>query len=1499
MKNILGLDLGTNSIGWAKVSFDEQGKPVGDIRLGSRIIPMSQDVMSDFEKGVTNSGAKERTSFRSIRRLRERCLQRRERLFRVLHTLRFLPEHFDAALGWDKNDNKTYGKFLNGEEPKVAWRRGKDGKMEFIFMEAFEEMLADFVHRSPKWKAGTKVPLDWTLYYLRNKALTQQVSKEELAWILLSFNQKRGYYQLRGEEEEENVQKRVEFMEAVVVKVEAEEAKKGKDTWYNLHLDNGLVYRRTSKTPLESIVGQKHAFILTTEYEKDGVTPKRDKEGNDKYSIRMPKEDDWTLKKKRTEHDLKNSGKHVGTFIYEQLLAEPTTKIRGNFVHTIERYFYKNELKAILEKQCEFIPELTDKAMLHACAEELYARNLARKKSLCEKDLVYLLIDDLIFYQRPLKSKKGLIDNCPYESYSYVDKTTGEIKEQPIKCAAKSNPYFQEFRLWQFIGNLRLFDRTTEAEVTSQYLATEDDYERLFVYLNDRKEIKQETLLKEFFQLKKPKGKDAEYPLRWNYAEDKEKVYPCNETRAAIFGALKKAGLDASLIDTKEKEYALWHLLYSVEDKLELEGALRKWNLGEDFVQAFARLKPFEKSYAAYSEKAIKKLLTLMRRGNRWAAESIDVKTQKRIEAVIKGDIEEKLKAKIGKYPLPLKQIDDFKALPVWVACYIVYGRHSESGTIEHWEKPESLRAYINGFKQHSLRNPIVEQVVLETLRTVHDIWKEYGQIDEIHVEMGRDMKKTSAERQKDTKKVLENETRNMRIKYLLAELKNDSKIENVRAYSPGQQEILRIYEEGALANLKEDDKDYDEISKIAKSAHPTSAELTRYKLWLEQKYRSPYTGRPISLSHLFTTAYEIEHIIPQARYFDDSMSNKVICETEINREKGSMLGYEFIKKRGGEIFHSPILGDLKLLKADDYERFIEDQYQGRELRTKKKKLLMEDIPEDFVQRQLNDSRHISKLIKGLLSNIVREEGEEEETSKHLIPCNGSITDRLKKDWGLNDVWNSLVYPRFQRLNQLTNSEAFGYWDKKDGKRVFQTQMPLELQQGFRKKRIDHRHHAMDALVIACTSRNIVNFLNNESAKDTQRREDLRRLLCVKGRQIRKPWETFTQDAEAALRGIVVSFKNNIRILNKATNRYEHYDEEGKKKLRTQKGEAKAVRKPLHKDTVYGKVNLKRKGTVTFAKALENIPAIVDKDLRHRLLELSQQGYDKNQLQAYFKKQNYQFKERDVTKVEIWTFSDDKEPLVATRKAVDTTFDKKTIEKITDTGIQKILLNFLEYKGGDPALAFSPEGITEMNANIASFNNGKPHQPIKKVRLFEPLGQKFCVGQKGNKKSKFVEAQKGTNLYFAIYEDSEGKRHYATIPLNEVIERLKQGLSPVPNQNESGVPLKFWLSPDDLVYVPTPEEQDSQTDIKKLDKSRIYKMVSSTGKSCLFVPHIVTKAIQNKVEFEALNKMERAIHLEAYCAEKLPVNLPEAPMIKAVCWKLEVDRLGNILNVIR
>lgn len=1502
MKNILGLDLGPNSIGWAKVTMDDNNELVHDIMLGSRIIPMSQDVLGNFDKGISESEAKKRTGYRGIRRLRERSLLRRERLHRVLHVMGFLPSHYDSLIGWDKNRPATLGKFLDNSEPKLAWCRDESGRMRFLFMDSFNEMLSDFERYQPDLLAeGKKIPMDWTLYYLRKKALTEAITKEELAWILLNFNQKRGYYQLRGEEEEGNPTKKEEYHELKVVSVEATDEKKGDSICYHLHLENGWIYPRSSKVSLADWAGKVIQLIVTTEYEKDGVTLKKDKDGNVKRSFKAPAETDWALVKKRTENNLMLSGKTVGAFIYDHLLREPSDKIRGGLVKTIERHYYKSELRQILDKQCEFHAELRDGDVLKACVQELYAKNVAHQQSLLHKDIVYLLLDDLLFYQRPLKSKKSLIGDCPYEMLEYVDRSTGEVKKQGVKCVAVSNPYFQEFRLWQFITNLRLFDRSSDRDVTSEYLENEESYAQLFDYLNDRKEIQQDTLLKDFFRIKKVKTPlGQEFPIRWNYSEDKEKTYPCNTTRHAVLQALNKAGIEPRLLDDFKRLYRLWHLLYSIETKQEAKGALSKlWDDEkfwkdknpftlsdkEAFVSAFLQVKTFKKDYGAYSEKAIKKLLPLMRRGKYWSEDAFSADVKEQIGMIIRGEINEPLEKRLKKDRYALTAIPHFQGLPVWLACYVVYGRHSEVQEVLRWESPDSLMSYIRGFKYHSLRNPIVEQCVLETLRTVHDIWKEVGHIDEIHVELGREMKGTAEQRRQQTKRIQENENTNLRIKALLMELKNDASIADVRPYSPSQQELLRIYEEGALLQLDKNDENFGEISKISQKAQPTVKELERYKLWLDQKYCSPYTKKMIPLSKLFTEAYQIEHIIPQSRYFDNSFSNKVICESEVNQLKSNLLGYEFIEKHGGELVTCSAWGQVQILKAEEYKDFVEKQYARN--KEKKRKLLMTDIPEDFINRQLNDTRYISKVVQALLSNLVRKEGEIEANSKFVIACTGGITGKLKDDWGLNDVWNKLVYPRFERLNHLTGTEQFGRWENKDGKRVFQTSMPLELERGYKKKRIDHRHHALDALIIACASKNVINYLNNESAQDSKRREDLRQKLCDKNRQIRKPWPTFTQDAYKALENVVVSFKNNIRVLSKATNRYERYDDKGRKVRVAQKGnDLWVVRKPLHKETVYGRVNLRRKESITLSKALDRVKDICHRPLRRYIQELESKGFSKKQILAHFKDTDYRWNKQHVDKVEVWYNSEDKTPMIATRKPLDASFDAKKITSITDTGIQKILTNYLKAKGGDPAVAFTPEAIADLNASIQIYNDGKWHQPIRKVRVAEILGAKYSVGYRGNRDKKIVEAQSGTNLYFAIYEDAEGKRSYATIPLAVVIERQKQQLSPVPEKKDDGTPLKFYLSPNDLVYVPTEDEQTALNG--ELDKGRIYKVVSFTEGRIFFIPYYVAKVIYDKVEFLAQNKIEFPI-----CKDK------NTPTIKSVCWKLEVDRLGNIIKIIK
>lgn len=1496
MKKILGLDLGTNSIGWAVILADINED--GNLELyrieasGSRIIPMDAAILGDFDRGNSISQTAERTRMRGIRHLRERELLRRERLHRVLNLCKFLPCHYA-----DKLDR--YGHFLKNEEPKIAWCKNSMGKPEFLFQESFNEMLEDFQLNHPQLAAdGKRIPYDWTIYYLRKKALTERISKEELAWILLNFNQKRGYYQLRGEEDESNKNKLIEYHALKVVSVEDSGDRKGKDVWYNVHLENGWIYRRASSVPLDW-VGKTKEFIVTTDLENDG-TPKKDKEGNVKRSFRAPKEDDWTLVKEKTQADIVLTGKTVGEYIYDTLLQQPTQKIRGKLVRTIERKFYKEELTRILESQKKFHSELQDRDLYTACVEELYPSNVAHRNNIANRDFVYLFIDDILFYQRPLKSKKSLIDNCPYESHKGKDTDSENKKSYPLKCIAKSHPLYQEFRLWQFVSNLYIYKKgaANDLDVTADFIKSEEDYVNLFDWLNDRKSIDQKSLLKyPPFGIKK----DADH-YRWNYVEDK--VYPCNETRATILTRLEKAGIPSNFL-TKDVEVALWHLLYSVSDKEELSKALAKfanrYSLDGKFVEVFQKCPPFEKEYGAYSAKAIKKLLSLMRCGKYWNEQEIDDATKKRIERILTGEWDENISNRVREKAIHLNELYDFRGLPLWLACYVVYDRHSEANEVLKWNTPDDVEQYLKAFKQHSLRNPIVEQVITETLRTVRDIWRQVGQIDEIHIELGREMKNPADKRKRMTERALQNENANLRIKALLMEFMNpEFEMENVRPYSTSQQDILRIYEEGVFNSVSELPEDISAILKKFNESdikkRPTRSEVLKYKLWLEQKYQSPYTGEMIPLGKLFTPAYEIEHIIPQSRYFDDSFNNKVICESEVNKLKDNSLGYEFIKKHHGEKVELSFGRVVNIFTEDQYEDFVKRHYASN--RDKMRKLLMDNIPEEFISRQLNDSRYISKLVKALLSSIVREEGEEEAISKNVIVCTGGVTDRLKKDWGINDVWNKIIIPRFQRLNELTGTNQFTTYTT-NGHEV--PSMPLELQKGFNKKRIDHRHHAMDAIVIACANRNIVNYLNNESAsaKAKTSRHDLQALLCDKVKtdangnykwQIKKPWDTFTQDVYAALNEIVVSFKQNLRVINKATNYYTKYDEAtGKKAICKQGGINEpinwAIRKPMHKDTVFGEVNLRKKKAVSLNEALKQPQRIVEQDFKKRVIALLREGWDAKRIKKFFEENKDVWADINLAKIEVYYFTKEtKERFFATRKQIDTTFDRKKIEtSVTDTGIQQILLRHLENNGGDPVLAFSEDGIDEMNKNITLLNGGKYHHPIRKVRVYEKA-DKFSIGQSGNKATKYVEAAKGTNLYFAIYEkefvdESTGKvskkRTYATVPLNIVIERLKNGLSPAPADDNGNEP-KYVLSPNDLVYIPF-EGEDKKTMV--IDKKRIYKMVSSSGNQCFFVLSSVAGTIIDKYEFSPLNKMERALTGE---------------MIKEVCVPITIDRLGNI-----
>ena len=1447
MKKILGLDLGTNSIGWAVVEIDDERKIVRIIALGSRILPMDAGEISKFENGgKLKSSASERTSYRSIRKNRARFLVRRDRLHCVLNLLEILPDHYKIDIDFVDEKGKRCGKIRKGKEPKLAYDIDKNGKRQFLFKKSYIEMEKEFKALHPelffKKRNGkeTRIPYDWTLYYLRKKALTKALTNEELAWVIMSFLQKRGYEKVMGQDEKE--QKAGELSEIINTKVASIEnlsiqpnglnqyhiklideynnevfeytedatcqitakddfkqlvkvskldedggiksveisicelksfeildivntrEKKDKKTIYKLKLSSGWECEYSSIYE-PKLKGKSLDFIVKCSYDKTGNLKKK--------VIRMPQEEDWDLEKLKTEtsiqdYNTRNNTYGVASYIYNAILNNPNQKIKAGLVTTIERSYYESELREILQSQKRFHSYLRDEQKYKEALMLLYPNNEPHRNTLAKKDFSALLGNDIIFFQRDLKPKKSLIADCKYEFRTF--NKNGEIIKEPLKCIPKSNPYYQEFRLWQFIKRLRIIQLESEndkneklvnLDVTEQVL-TMPVKETLFAFLNNRKEISQKALLKKL-------GLNEE-THKWNF--EKDHVEPCNETRYNFILRLKRVKdfdwerfLDAkakvhepngikmnseTLVDGCSNEYLLWHFFYSVKKKDEklhglpklIEKLLVNAGMNQEWknklVETLNSFSTYKNEYGTYSEKAIKKLLPFMRLGKYWKQEDVEnIKTVEdiKLEVLTKENI-------VG-------EITDFQGLWVSSACYLVYGRYSEVGDAQKWTQPYDIKKYLKDeFRHNSLNNPVVEKVVRETLMIVHDIWTTYGEkngtyydengeevkkykkyFDQINIEIGTSLKKNNKAKDIDKKKNEENRLANERACSLLKELKEEYRKEDIRENSPFQQEKVKILESGILDSIMydKDDTKYPwadgvettekeftkkEIKELLKKevVDISKKDIERYRLWLDQRYLSPYTGRPIKLTDLLNREkYQIEHVFPQERITLNAMANKVISETKVNKAKGAMTGYEFILKYNGAVTYQ---GEkIDILTPEKYVEHVKKYIVNKD---KQEILLSKDIPDRFGNNQLNNSRYIAKLAMGLLSNIVREDDEKEYKSKNVLVVSGGVTSILKHDWQLDDAWNEVIKSRFIRMNNLLDTNIFGEERIINGHPVF---VPTIPDRDANKKRIDHRHHALDALIVALTTNNHVNYINNISALDvnTDRKEERRGLKAkymvtkkyedgMKEQHFLPPMQykenaaivdykySFGQyepcvvlkDAVIdALQNTLVTFKQKNRIMRQRTNWIQcpgHNDNIKEKGINQKKNYS--VRQSLHKETYYGKRMIRPKA---IEEAIKTPEKIVEQRIKLVIEKYKREGKSYDELIAMIKQTNemvYVFEECATTK---WSHSLD---YFANIKEKEDGKDKKKektgksaiireIETVADITIQNILKRHL------------------------------------------------------------------------------------------------------------------------------------------------------------------------------------------------------------------------------
>ena len=248
---------------------------------------------------------------------------------------------------------------------------------------------------------------------------------------------------------------------------------------------------------------------------------------------------------------------------------------------------------------------------------------------------------------------------------------------------------------------------------------------------------------------------------------------------------------------------------------------------------------------------------------------------------------------------------------------------------------------------------------------------------------------------------------------------------------------------------------------------------IQRLRLWKElgaEEKVCVYTGGKIGAAILFSEKVEIDHILPFRRTLDDSMGNKILCMRRANREKTDRSPFEAWSDKPR---WPDILARSAVLPKNKRWRFAED---AMERYTKDR---------DFIARQLTDSQYIARLAHEYLCVLFNaKEG-------HKVVClPGRLTGLFRHHLGLGDILDEI-------------NEA-----RKESK----------APRG-QKNRDDHRHHAVDALIVGLMDRAFLQRAASTSAR--LEKEGVYKLLDG----FEEPWPGFRSDAEQALGKIMVSHK--------------------------------------------------------------------------------------------------------------------------------------------------------------------------------------------------------------------------------------------------------------------------------------------------------------------------------------------------------------------------------------
>ena len=985
-------------------------------------------------------------------------------------------------------------------------------------------------------------------------------------------------------------------------------------------------------------------------------------------------------------------GTSIGSYFYQQLSANPYFRVREN---VFPRSEFIKEFDAIWQEQQKHYPQLLTGGPGQPAKNTLYQK----------------VRNEIIYFQRPLKSQKHLVSFCRFEIQKRV--------------APKSSPLFQHFRLWQQLNNLEA--RTLDNKLLKPDAAQK---KKLLDILNDPSKLSARGVLA-YTKILKLLEAPNDALLNYNLLEG-------NKTIITLYSALKAANVsnpetylsfDPYNEEDKGGLQQLWHITYSLPTEKEVIAALQKqFHFTVEQATTIAAKTGYTADYGNVSAKAIRKLLPHLEQG---------VQYDKACKAA-------------GYEHTDLSEFDD--------------------------DRP--LVDVLPTVRPNSLRNPVVEQILNQVVNIVNTVAQRYGKPDEIRVELARELKNNAKQRQR-----LSSENKALR-------RKNDFIVQ-------------RLLREHGFKRVN-------------------ARDLLRYRLWEETGQICLYSGKPINFTDLYNGVSDIEHILPKSRSFSNSMGNFIVSYNTENRAKDQMTAFDYMSNKGE--------ASLK----DFVDRVNKLYLEHKITKTKRDNLLCtgEDIPSDFLQRQLKDTQYVSREAVKMLKSFC----------KKVTTTTGTVTDFLRDHWGLTHVMKEINMEKYRALNQ-----TFWRTVKDNTGREKQVEDIVDF-----TKRDDHRHHAVDAILVALTSQSIIQRLNNLN-KEYETYKELKQSAL----SFSAPIENLRGQVKHQLENILISFKKpNSKVLSKKTN-----------KIGTRQGiliqETWVPRGSLHEDTVMGR--LKRYKKMPLDKTFSKAHALIHPGLRALVQQrLREVGNDPKKAFGNLEKTPLLFKDIPVTDVIVW------DERFTKRVAVSENMTVAQIGKIVDARVKELLEEKIKEAGS------IKEAFKDYASNPVYLDEAKTIR-VKAVTVFD----------EGN----LVQVRQGyvytkANHHAVIYTDGKGSFMDNVVPFWDAVEQCMGNLkssgtiyttidkSPAPN----GWTFYTSLQINDLFVIGLNAAEINFTDPKNrsLVARHLYRL-QTISKGDYFFRHQYESTIKRKESFA----MRRISSLKSF----------------SQITKIRLNHLGEILAV--